>query len=166
MQRKRPADMPKSFPIRHRRFLCALGIAFFACGGWALAHSGATGIVKQRMDAMKDIAAQMKQLGAMIKGERDFDAAAAAAAAETIVQHADTMLSLFPQGSNEHPSEALTVIWSDWQGFSDSAGEFAAHAMALSDAAGSATSAAEIRASFATVGKGCTACHEVYRVAK
>ena len=149
-----------------RRRLLAATLALSVSCGLALAHSGATGIVKQRMDAMKDIAAQMKLIGAMVKAERDYDAAAAAAAADVIVRHADAMLPLFPEGSTEHPSEALTVIWSDWEGFSRSAVELAASATALSDIASDATSAADIRAAFAAVGKTCSSCHEGYRKPK
>ncbi|WP_169054307.1 cytochrome c [Nitratireductor sp. XY-223] len=144
----------------------AAALALTAISGLALAHSGATGIVKQRMEAMKDIAAQMKQIGAMIKGERDYDSAAASLAAGAIVQHAGNMLSLFPEGANESPSEALTVIWTDWDGFSESAEELEANAVVLSEVAGNATSAAEIRAAFAAVGKTCSSCHEDYRKPK
>ena len=140
-----------------------MAIAFIASCGLALAHSGATGIVKQRMDSMKDIAAQMKQIGAMIKGERDYDAGLAASAADAIAQHAGMMPSLFPEGSNEGPSEALSSIWSDWDGFTQSAGDLESRAVALSDAAKSASRAAEIRAPFAAVGKTCSSCHEDYR---
>ena len=54
-----------------RRRLLAATLALSVSCGLALAHSGATGIVKQRMDAMKDIAAQMKLIGAMVRAERD-----------------------------------------------------------------------------------------------
>ncbi|MDA4847409.1 c-type cytochrome [Hoeflea poritis] len=146
-----------------RSLAIALAVVSVTCGGLALAHSGATGIVKQRMDAMKDIAAQMKLIGAMVKAERAYDAAAAAAAADIIVQHADAMLSLFPEGSNEHPSEALTIIWSDWDGFSRSARELSASATVLSETAVGTASAADITAPFAAVGKTCASCHEDYR---
>ncbi len=38
-----------------------------------LAHTGATGIVKQGMDTTKDVGAVMKELDSMVKGEADFD---------------------------------------------------------------------------------------------
>ena len=40
------------------------------------AHSGATGIVKERMDAMKDIGRATKLVAAMFQGKQPYDAAA------------------------------------------------------------------------------------------
>lgn len=142
-----------------------MALAVCLCGGLALAHSGATGIVKERMDAMKDIAAQMKQIGVMVKGEKAYSADVAAAAATVIAEHAGTMPSLFPEGSNDMPSEALATIWSDWGRFTQSAEELSITATTLSEVAGSATSADEIRVQFAAVGKTCSACHEGFRKA-
>ncbi|MCY6383364.1 c-type cytochrome [Hoeflea prorocentri] len=136
-----------------------------AFGGLALAHSGATGVVKERMEAMKYIAAQMKQIGVMVKGEQAYSADVAAAAAAVIAEHAETMPSLFPEGSNSMPSEALATIWSDWGRFARSAEELSITATTLSEVAGSATSADEIRVQFAAVGKTCSACHEGFRKA-
>ena len=146
--------------------LCvALALAVLPLGGLALAHSGATGLVKERMDAMKDIAARMKQIGAMMKGEQAYSADAAASAAAIIVEHAARMPSLFPDGSNDHPSEALAVIWSDWDRFTDSAEELTITATTLRDTAAGATSVEEIRLQFAAVGKTCSGCHEGFRKA-
>jgi Na+(H+)/acetate symporter ActP len=36
------------------------------CGASALAHKGATGVIKERMDAMEVMAAEMKALAAMV----------------------------------------------------------------------------------------------------
>ena len=46
----------------------------------ALAHEGATGVVKERMDMMKRQKKDMKLIGNMAKGKTKFDAAKAAAA--------------------------------------------------------------------------------------
>ena len=40
----------------------------------AFAHSGATGVVKERMDQMKAVAASMKAIGGMIKDAVPYDA--------------------------------------------------------------------------------------------
>lgn len=94
-----------------------------AAGSAALAHSGASGIVKNRMDMMRDIAAQMKQIGAIIKGEAAFDAASVRSAANRVAVHAGEMPKLFPERSTEAPSEALPSIWRDWGSFSDLAAD-------------------------------------------
>lgn len=143
------------------KIAATLAAALF-CGA-ALAHSGATGVVAERMEAMKDIAAEMKRIGAMVRGEKDYDAEKAASAAETIAEHAGNMPALFPEGTHDDPSEALPVIWSEWEDFTRSAEQLEASAEALSGAAIEASSAVEIRPDFAAVGKACSACHQDYR---
>jgi cytochrome c556 len=60
-------------------------ILFLAIGtGVTLAHEGAKGVVKERMDLMKGQAKQMKLIGDMAKGKKTFDATKAAAAAKDL----------------------------------------------------------------------------------
>ncbi|MEX0344836.1 MAG: cytochrome c [Rhizobiaceae bacterium] len=132
----------------------------------AFAHSGAKGIVKQRMDAMGDIADQMEVLGAMMKKQTDFNPAIASKAADAIAGHALHIPTLFPEGSNEHPSEALPAIWTDWAKFEAIATELKDGASELSVTAGSAASTMEIAASFGKVAKTCISCHEGFRLKK
>ncbi len=40
----------------------------------AFAHGGASGIVKERMDAMDEMGDVMKSLTAIMRGEKDYDA--------------------------------------------------------------------------------------------
>lgn len=136
--------------------------------GWctaALAHSGATGIVAERMEAMKDIAAQMKTLGTMLKGEREWDSETAASAASTIAGHAAEIPRQFPDGSVQPPSEARPAIWKDWDGFTETAQALESAAAALAETAWAAEDAAAIRPAFAAVGGTCSACHEDFRKA-
>ncbi|MCR9111365.1 MAG: cytochrome c [Rhodobacteraceae bacterium] len=91
----------------------------------ALAHSGATGVVKERMDAMGELSEAMKLLTPMMRGQAEYNPDAVRRAADTMIDHAGSdMTELFPEGSNDMPSEALDVIWEDWE-------EFAALAEAL-----------------------------------
>ncbi len=91
----------------------------------ALAHSGATGVVKERMDAMGEMGDEMKRLAPMMRGQTEYDPDVVRSAADTMIGHAGTqMTELFPEGSNGMPSEALDAIWEDWE-------EFAALAEAL-----------------------------------
>lgn len=84
----------------------------------ALAHGGATGIVKERMDAMKAMGDAVKTVTAMFKGDTDYDTDAVKAAARSIKSHSgDALIKLFPKGSAHKPSEALPKIWSDWDRF-------------------------------------------------
>ena len=100
-------------------------VAASSVGLGALAHSGATGVVKERMDAMDELGEVMKRLTPMMRGQSDYDPNIVRSAADTMIGHAGAqMTELFPQGSNGKPSEALDVIWEDWE-------EFAALAEAL-----------------------------------
>ena len=110
----RSTSLPRRGP---RTALLAAALAFAVAGGTLLApvvvdaHSGATGIVKMRMDAMKDIGEQMKLLAAMTKGQVRHDGARAAAAARVIGGHAAHIPEMFPEGSNTGMSEAAPTIW-------------------------------------------------------
>ena len=124
-----------------------------------LAHTGATGIVKERMDVMKDVGAAMKELGAMVKGEASFDAATVTRRAGDLKAHAASMPALFPEGSIHGPSEALPSIWEDFAGFSRIASDLESAADALS----SVTDAAALPAALGAAGKTCKACHSDFR---
>lgn len=84
----------------------------------ALAHSGATGVVKQRMDLMARVGDATKGLSAMFKGTVPYDPEAVRQAANVLEKHSgDALTRLFPQDSIMSPSEALPTIWRDWEEF-------------------------------------------------
>ncbi len=96
----------------------AVLFAFLALGATAHAHSTATGIVKERMDAMKAIGRATKSIVAMMQGKQDYDPGAVVAAAAEIEEHGgESLLRQFPDGSLDDPTEALPVIWEDWLEF-------------------------------------------------
>lgn len=138
----------------------------------ALAHGGATGIVKQRMDAMETLGTAMKSIGQMLRGKAEFDAGAIREAAGKIEAHAGTeMTELFPEDSLKGPSEASPMIWQDWAGFEIKANDLAEEAgklaaVAAADGASTSEGKQAIAAAFGEVGGTCKACHETYRVKK
>lgn len=142
----------------------ALGLAAISTA--ALAHQGATGVVRQRMEAMKDTATQMKTIAAMVKGESAMDTEAVAAAAVTISRHAEKIPELFPQGSISKPSEALPEIWTTWDDFTARADRLAERARNFAGIAGSDAEAHVMAAAFAAMGETCRNCHTRYRVKK
>lgn len=148
--------------MRRVPIVCA---AIVAVPALVFAHSGATGVVKERMELMDSIASQMKLVGEMIKGQRAFAADSAVAAANMIAKHAAEMPEKFPEGSLDHPSEALPVIWEDWDDFLRLTEELETAANLLAQTAQSATDSGELRSAFATLGKTCSACHEGFRKA-
>jgi cytochrome c556 len=102
----------------------------------AFGHGGATGIVKERMDAMSVMGDAVKSLSAMMRGETPYDAEAIRAEAGKIRQHAgESITRLFPEGSGGGPSEAKAEIWSSWDDFAAMAEELELLADGLARAA-------------------------------
>ncbi|MDG1373115.1 MAG: cytochrome c [Paracoccaceae bacterium] len=155
--------------------------ALLSTAAIALAHSGATGIVKERMDQMGMIAKSMKTIGEMIKGKTQYDPAIVEVEAAKIARHGgETLTKLFPEGSIKKPSEATPAIWTDWDRFSSIASDLSLYAAALSEGAGNdrANGAASLAGQsgdpgslspdelFGAVAKTCSACHEDFRQKK
>ncbi|MDF1718670.1 MAG: cytochrome c [Antarcticimicrobium sp.] len=102
----------------------------------ALAHSGATGVVKDRMGAMKEMKEAVKSVAPMMSGTAAYDADAVRRAADTFRRHSGAALTGdFPAGSTEAPSEALPAIWQDWDRFAELAETLGVMAEGLSRAA-------------------------------
>ena len=129
----------------------------------AYAHSGASGVVMERMELMKSIQGHMKVVGEMLQGKRDFAAEAVKTAGKTIAGQADEIPHKFPEGSIEGPSEATQSIWEDWDTFIRLSEELKVKALAMADAAENATDVSAIRTHFAAIGKTCSACHQDFR---
>lgn len=123
-----------------------------------LAHTGATGIVKKRMDAMKDVGAVMKELGSMARGISDFDRTTVARRAGDLKAHAANIPALFPEGSH-HKSEALPYIWEDFEGFSKIASDLETAAATLS----TVNDVTALPGALGAAGRTCKSCHSDYR---
>ena len=114
--------------------LCAAVVIFAATG--ALAHGGATGIVKERMDQMVVLREAMKVLKGELAFGGPYDAEAVVKAARDIKTHSgEALTGKFPKGSLTKHSEALPTVWTDWNRFSTLAGQLEAYAGALETSA-------------------------------
>ncbi|MHA3980962.1 c-type cytochrome [Halovulum sp. GXIMD14794] len=112
------------------------GVAAAALATAVFAHEGATGVVKDRMEAMKAMGESVKTLSAMMRGETALDPEVVRTEAERIADHAgEAMTELFPDGSTGKPSEAKEAIWSDWDDFAALADDLAEGAKGLALAA-------------------------------
>jgi len=102
----------------------------------AIAHGGATGIVKERMDLMKAMGEDMTLISDMIHGKKPYDAAAVREAAEAIAARGgDKIVSGFPEGTGHAPSEALPTVWQQPDRFRALAEDVTTYATALAEAA-------------------------------
>lgn len=96
----------------------ALALVASITAGVALAHSGATGIVKERMDGMAAMQKAVKAVTPIMRGQAEYDANAVRSFAAAVEMHSgEAMTKLFPEGTGGEPSEAKEEVWSDWEGF-------------------------------------------------
>jgi cytochrome c556 len=124
------------------------------------AHEHATGVVKERMDAMESMAKAMKSITRRVRDNRDVDQVKADA--RSIHTLAQKVSSLFPPGSNQHPSEARESIWQNWSDFEARARSLAAESGKLASA--DARDAKSLDAQARAVSQACGQCHEKYRL--
>jgi cytochrome c556 len=125
----------------------------------AAAHDHATGVVKEPMEAMKDMARHMKAIGERMKSGRDL--AAIKVEAKAVQALAVHVTHLFPPGSTQKPTDAKPTIWQNWADFETKANALADASANLANAESSdrARLSTQVRALSDT----CGACHELYR---
>ena len=83
-----------------------------------LAHKGASGVVKERMDAMKGMKGDLKLIEQMLEGKKRYNSKKVHKALDNIRAQAGAKMSkLFPKGTAHKPSEADPAIWKNWAEF-------------------------------------------------
>lgn len=143
--------------------LATVGLILGATCAPVLAHGGAHGIVRERMDGMVGMAAQFKIIGEMALGRRAFDGQAVGAAAEELAIRAVEIPHQFPQGSDGAPSDARLTIWHNWETFAMLSETLAITAQQLSAVAPSLQSADALQPHFKAIGNACKNCHRDFR---
>ncbi|WP_420408606.1 c-type cytochrome [Hoeflea sp.] len=141
-------------------------VLVFGIASAAFAHSGATGIVKQRMDKMGEVASQMKVIARMLNGQLEFDPAVLEASAAEIADHASGFEPLFPEDSVSPPSEARPRIWTRWDEFLDHFGRMEARAVTLADQVASVEDPSDLKGAFGRLAETCKSCHQDFRQKK
>ncbi|WIM11452.1 MAG: hypothetical protein OJF58_002410 [Enhydrobacter sp.] len=120
-------------------------------------------VIKQREDNRKQTAAAMRAIKGVIDSKGDAKVVVEQAAKLKTLEAA--FEKLFPPGSDKGKTEALPVVWTDWNGFLAASKNADAAYDKLAVAGGSGDFAA-IQTAFVNTGKACGACHEKYRVKK
>ena len=154
--------MPKTTTITKS----ALLVIAIAGSGFAIAHGGATGIVKERMDDMSAMGKAMKTIVKQLKNKTSMDAGAVIQSSQLIVKHSSMIPQMFPQGTHGKPSEALPAIWTNWNDFTAAADKTKDEANKLQQLMTSEASHPQLMKQFATLGKTCKGCHTDFRAAK
>ena len=127
---------------------------------FVFAHSGATGIVKERMDMFKKNQDNLKAIKSHIGPE---DYGSIIKLADEIRDWAAKMPEYFPEGSDEKPSEASPAIWTDFGGFKNAAMKNEAAAKQLIAAAKAEDQRAVVDG-FKAVAASCKSCHQSYKL--
>ena len=143
-----------------KKALIALSLGCILSATLTLAHQGATGIVKTRMDNFSQSQRDLKASFTAVKaGEWD----EVIAKARAMVKWGQQIPSMFPEGSNNPPSEASPRIWEDMAGFTAACLDFVAAAENVITTAEGGNKKDAI-AALKALGQTCSACHKNYRV--
>lgn len=130
----------------------------------ALAHSGATGVVKERMDGMSSLGQSMKALVEMAKtGAIDNDQVIEIAG-QIKDQSGQSMTQRFPAGKQQMVSEASPAIWENWQQFERISEELFQAAVALE--ASAVDGNMDLNQAIKQLGASCSSCHKDFRIKK
>ena len=157
MQRKMKNLLTGTLPV-------AMILTVISASGFA--HQGATGIIKQRMDTMSEMADDMKSMGAMVKGKRAFDITVVRLAVERLSKHATDIPQQFPdtaESKNFHMTEALPEVWISKDRFNELADQLKSQIEVLKTLTHNDVKQAEFRKAFIKATKACSACHDDFR---
>lgn len=143
-------------------FTAGLAVAGTAFAG---GHNG-NPAVKARQAHMQLYAFNLGPLGAMAKGEIEYDADTASAAASNLAALSSMNISRYwaPGTSTEDlgdQTRALPAIWQEGSKAGEISGQLAEAVAALAAVAGNGRDA--MAAALGPVGRACGACHEDYR---
>ncbi|MGR3631574.1 MAG: c-type cytochrome [Limimaricola soesokkakensis] len=128
-------------------------LAIWVAAGAVVAHSGATGVVRERMEGMVAMRDALRDVTPMMRGEAPYDAARVAEAGRAIAAHAGSeMTRLFPEGSADGISYAKEAIWQERETFDALAEELRRHAEGLVQAAPNGLTAPDPHAGMAMGG--------------
>ena len=145
--------------------LSSAGIAAATLAWAQVSPEEALAIHQAREEHMKAYAAQMGILGGMAQGNTAYDAAAAQAAADTLVTLSQVDQSTWwpPESAAGlvEGSRASPAIWENMEDVMAKGAAFGAAALAMQAAAG--TDLAALQAAMGPLGGSCGACHEAYR---
>ena len=95
--------------------IVAPAIAVLVLAVPARSHDHATGVVKERMDMMEEMAKRMKVIRARIDTKTSLSAIREDAG--SIASHAPHLVHLFPPESTQKPTDAKSAIWHNWPDF-------------------------------------------------
>lgn len=143
---------------------CALALSIGATA-FAASHSGEDPAMKARNQHMALYSFNLGTLGAMAKGEAEYDSDLAQAAADRLVALSGmSQAGYYPEGTSSDDSEdsrALPKLFDEMENYTKLTDELHMAAMAMAEGAGNGVEG--IQANIGPLGKSCGTCHETYR---
>ncbi|MGS0679574.1 c-type cytochrome [Shewanella sp. 125m-7] len=118
--------------------------------------------IDYRQSAFSMIAHNFGDMGAMLKGKKEFNAEVFSERAENVAALSKLPLEGFVAGSDKGDTEALAKVWSDKADFDAKMKTFQENAAILAVAAKSGDKK-EMKKAFGNTGKSCKGCHDVYK---
>ncbi len=152
-------------PITTKACIALVSVALVASAAWAGGHGG-NPAVKARKAHMQLYAHNLGILGGMARGNADYDAEAASAAANNLAAlTALNQMSYWAPGTDSDAlpdeSRALPALWENIPDAISKGEALAVAAAALAETAGDGLEA--VQAGLGPVGQVCGACHEAYQ---
>lgn len=148
-----------------KQTLVALSVAAVAATAAIAQEEDTPASVEARHGVMENFAFNISTLGAMAKGEAEYDAEMAQAAAERLVVLSNLNQSgYWPEGTSTEEvdeSRALPAIWENMEDFESGFGDLHEAAMSMQEVAGDGQEA--IAGQMQALGQSCGGCHEDYR---
>jgi len=118
--------------------------------------------IEYRQSSFKMIKHHFGPMGAMVKGEKEFNAEEFAKNAEAVVALSKFPINGFTAGSDMGETDAKSEIWANMDDFKKKMETFQVEAASLAEIAKSGDMAA-IKPQFGKVGETCKACHKEYK---
>ena len=127
----------------------------------SLAHTDTTDpLVKARMEAMKELAANMKHLAKVSRGSLPFETEAIVGIFTSIQRNASNTPDLFSVYAMDPTSEAGTEIWENFEDFTKKAQSLESIAQEL---VLSVNTKDQLQSAMMALGSSCKSCHSKYR---
>ncbi len=134
-----------------------LALVLMLSAGMALAHAGVKNpAVMERMHGMKSMKDALKAMGEAANGVRAYNQAEIDAALGVLQSEAARIPMLFEAQEEDPKSEALPVIWSQFDAFSDKAA-------AMKASVGMTVTQEALPQVLGQIAETCKGCHQVYR---
>ncbi len=145
--------------------LAIAGLVIVGAIGTAIAQEASNPAVTARKSIMQLYAFNLGSLGAMAKGDVEYDAKAATSAANNLVTLTQIdQSSMWPAGSDSSADSSSRALPAIWQNFPDVMAKGAALSEAVVVMQGAAGQDLEsLRAAMGGIGGACSECHKAYR---